>query len=135
MSGAEGALEGAILEWLAGDPDVAALLGDPLRVLGSGSPRPAYPYLEIARHSSEARGGVGVEMSEHRIDLVVVSRDLGGTEAKVGMAAVRDALAGAAPAMEGWRCVLLTPLFSDATRERVGLWRALLRLKAVVEAA
>jgi hypothetical protein len=29
--------------------------------------------------------------------------------------------------------VLLVPLFADATRQRVGLWRAQLRIKAVVE--
>lgn len=54
-------------------------------------------------------------------ELVAVSRDLGGAEGKVAIAAVRGALAAAAFAIEGWRCVLLTPLFSDATRERVGL--------------
>lgn len=105
-----------------------------MRVLDSGSPRPAFPYLEIARHSSEMRGGVDVEMSEHRIDLVVASRDLGGAEAKEIMAVVRAALTNATLTMDGWRCVLLVPLFSDATRGRIGLWRALLRLKAIVEA-
>jgi len=96
---------------------------------------PAYPYLEIARHLSEPSGGVDAEASEHRVDLVVVSRDLGGRQAKEALATVRAALMGAELAMEGWRCVLLVPLFSDATRQRIGLWRALLRMKAVVEAA
>ena len=133
MSGAENALEGAILEALVGNADAAALLGDPLRVLDSASLRPPCSHLEIARHSCEARGGVVVEMSERRIDLVVVSGDLGSAEAKAAIAVVRGAIAAAAFAMEGWRCEVLTSLFSDATRERVGLWRALLRLKAVVE--
>ncbi len=75
-------------------------------------------------------GGVDAEASEHRVDLVVVSRDLGGGQAKDALAAVRTALAEADLEMEGWRCVLLVPLFADATRQRVGLWRALLRVKA-----
>ena len=48
-------------------------------------------------------------------------------------AIVRAALMEASLVLEGWRCVLLLPLFADATRQRVGLWRALLRMKAVVE--
>jgi hypothetical protein len=133
VSGAESALEGAILAVLAADADVAPVLGDPLRVVEAGSPAPAYPYLEMARHVSEPCGGVNAEASEHRVDIVVVSRDLGGAEAKSALAAVRGALTGAALEMEGWRCVLLVPLFADATRQRIGLWRALLRIKVVVE--
>jgi hypothetical protein len=50
------------------------------------------------------------------------------------MHAVRAALDGAELVMDGWRCVLLLPVYLDATRTRPGLWRALLRLKAIVEA-
>jgi hypothetical protein len=135
VSGAESALESAILGVLRADAGVIALLGDPVRVVEVDAPSPAYPFLEIGRHVSEPSGGVEAEASEHRVDLVVVSRDLGGKEAKEALAAVRAAVAGAALEMEGWRCVLLVPLFADATRQRVGLWRALLRIKAVVEPA
>ncbi len=134
MSGAESALEGAILAALAASEEVKALLGEPLRVGETGSALPAYPYLEVARHMCEPAGGVEAEASEHRVDLVVVSRDLGGSQAKAALAAVRSALTNAELVMDGWRCVLLLPLFADATRQRVGLWRALLRMKAVVEA-
>jgi hypothetical protein len=37
--------------------------------------------------------------------------------------------------MTGWRCVLLVPLFSDAARSSVEVRCAVMRLKAVVEAA
>ena len=134
MSGAEGALESAMLAVLAASAEVKALLGDPVRVAETGSVLPAHPYLEVARHSSEPAGGVEVEASAHRIDFVVVSRDVGGAQAKEALAAVRSALGAAELAMDGWRCVLLLPVFADATRQRVGLWRALLRMKAVVEA-
>lgn len=135
MSGAESALESAILAALEADAGVAALLGDPVRVAEVGTPSPAYPFVEIARHVSEPTGGVGAEVSEHRIDIVVASRDMGGREAKEALAAVRAALADTELTMEGWRCVLLVPLFVDATRQKIGFWRALLRVKAVVEAA
>lgn len=134
MSGAESALESAILAALSASNEVKALLGDPVRVGETGSVLPPYPYLEIARHTSEPAGGVDADASEHRIDLVVVSRDLGGSQAKEAVAVVRSALTSTELAMDGWRCVLLLPLFADATRQRVGLWRALLRMKAVVEA-
>lgn len=122
-----------MLEAIAADAEVKALLGDPVRVGELGSPLPAYPYLEIGRHTSEPSGGVDVVASEHRVDLVVVSRDAGGVTAKQALAAVRAALTSAELEMDGWRCVLLVPVFADATRQRIGLWRALLRVKVVVE--
>lgn len=124
-----------MLAALAGDAGVKALLGERLRVGELGLPLPGYPYLEFARHTSEPCGGVDAEASEHRVDLVVVSRDAGGAQAKEALAAVRAALMASELEMEAWRCVLLVPLFSDATRQKIGLWRALLRVKAVVEAA
>jgi hypothetical protein len=132
---AEEALEAAILAALAEDAGVRELLGDPLRVAGSGGPAPAFPYLDLVRHESVDAGAAGVQASEHRIDLAVVSRDAGGAQAKAAIAAVRTALADADLTMAGWRCVLFAPLFSDAARSGVRAWRGLVRLKAVVEAA
>ncbi len=108
-----------MLAAIAADADVRAKLGDPLRFEAAGAPRPA--------------GGVGVEASDHWVDFAVVSRVLDGREAMAGMHAVRAALEGAELVMDGWRCVLLLPVYLDATRTRPGLWRALLRVKAVVE--
>ena len=130
---AESALEAAILAAMAADPGVRAKLGDPMRFEEAGAPRPAFPYLEFVRHESRPAGGVNVEASEHRVDFAVVSRVLDGREAMEAMHAVRAALDGAELAMGGWRCVLLLPVYLDATRTRPGLWRALLRVKAVVE--
>jgi hypothetical protein len=131
---AEEALEAAILAMLGEDADVTAVLGDPLRVIGAG-PAPAFPYLEVVRHESVDAGGAGVEATEHRIDLAVVCRDSGGARVRAAVAAVRTALGEAELAMTGWRCVLLVPLFSDAVRSGVQVWRGLLRLKAVVESS
>jgi hypothetical protein len=76
-----------------------------------------------------------VEASEHRIDLAVVCRDAGGARVRAATAAMRAALREAELAMTGWRCVLLVPVFHDAARSGIQIWRGLLRLKAVVEAA
>lgn len=133
MSSAEEAIEAAILGALEADAGVRALLGEPLRVLRRGSPAPAYPYLEIARHVSEPAAAAGVEASAHRVDLVVVGRsddDLDGVRA---IAAMRSALAGVLPAMTGWQCVLIAPAFSDTLNQGRGVWRAILRMRAVVE--
>jgi hypothetical protein len=130
---AEETLEAAILAVLAGDAEVAELLGDPLRVMETGGPAPAFPYLEVARHQSVDAGAAGLEASEHRIDLAIVSRDSGGRRVKEAMAAVRNALKAVDLEMPGRRCVLLVPVFCDAARSGVEVWRAVMRLKALVE--
>jgi hypothetical protein len=135
VSGAESALESAILAALAVDAGVQQVLGEPLRVLNAASPAPAYPYLEIARHFSSPAGAAGAEASEHRVDLVVTSRFDGGTDGVGAIAAVRAALGVAELAMEGWRCVLLVPAFADTLNSGRGIWRSLLRMRAVVEVA
>lgn len=135
MSGAILALEGAVLARLAADAGVRALLGDPPRVFDAALARPAYPYLELVRHETRPVGGAEAEADEHRLDVSILSRDGGRDELKAALEAVRAALRGAPPVMEGWRCVLLLPLFADVTPARFGRWRGLLRIKAVVEAA
>lgn len=134
MSTVEQVLESAILAVLAADEGVQAVLGEPMRMLELESPKPAFPYLEIARHVSEPAGSAGSEASEHRIDVAAISRlDAGGGSLAV-IGAVRDALQAAELSLDGWRCVLLLPVFVDTLRERVGLWRTVMRLRAVVEA-
>jgi hypothetical protein len=135
VSGAEQALESAMLAALSADAGVSAVLGEPLRVLDVASPAPAYPYLEIARHFSSQAGSAGFDASEHRVDLVVVSRFEGGANGAGAIAAVRAALGAAELLMEGWRCVLLVPAFTDTLHGGRGIWRSLLRIRAVVEAA
>lgn len=133
MSGAEEALESAILAALAEDAGVSAALGKPLRLLELGSPLPGYPFLEIARRQCEPNNSAGCEGFVVTIDLVVTSRDEGGRIARDALAEVRRALRDANLEMEQWRCVLHLPVFADAMRQRIGLWRALLRIRCVVE--
>ena len=134
MSTAEQALESAILAVLAADESVAAVLGSPMRVLEVESPRPAFPYLEIVRHQSVPAGSAGVEASEHRLDLAVVSRLDGGAGSLAAVGAIRSALEAGALALGAWQCTLLAPVSADTLREGGGRWRTVMRLKAIVEA-
>lgn len=126
-------VEAGLLAKLAADAGVKALLGDPPRVFDQAESRPSYPYLEIVRHESEPAGGAEAEAELHRVDLAIIARQGGRVEMKEALAAVRAALAGEPPEMEGLRCVLLLPTFSDMTQTRFGMWRCLVRVKAVVE--
>jgi Protein of unknown function (DUF3168) len=111
------------------------LLGDPVRVEEAGSPRPAFPYLEVVRHEVRPAGSLGVEASEHLVDMAVVSRDLGGRQARAAVAAMREALDDSELMIEGGQCVLVLAQFTDTMRTRPGLWRSLLRIRAIVEPA
>jgi hypothetical protein len=130
----EEALEAAIVAAVAGDARVREVLGNPLRVEEAGSPRPAFPYLEIVRHEVRSAGTLGVEASEHLVDFAVVSRDLGGKQGRAAAAAMRDVLGDTELALDDGQCVLLLTQFTDTMRTRPGLWRALIRVRAVVEA-
>lgn len=135
MSGVEQAVEAAILAAIASDADVSASLGDPLRIADLASPQPAYPYLEVVRRQSEPSDSAGCEGWVVTIDLAVMSREEGGGLARSVMAEVRSALRDADLPMEGWHCVVLTPVFTDTLRQAIGRWRSILRLRAIVEAA
>lgn len=133
MSGAEQALESAIFDALALDGAVTAALGEPLRIIESTSPQPAYPFLEIARRQSQPTRSSGCAGMTVTLDLVVTSRDEGGRIARDAMAEVRRALESTELEIAGWRCVLLLPVFADAFRQAIGLWRAIVRVRAILE--
>ncbi len=134
MSGAETALEAAILALLQADALVRAQLGDPIRVAEKNAPRPAYPFLEVARQESRDIGSSGFESREHRIDLGVASRAGAEEEGHAALAAICNALENPALAMTGWRCVLIHQVYRDEFRTQNGGRRGLLRLRAIIEA-
>jgi hypothetical protein len=134
VSGVEQALEAAILAAIAGNTSASASLGDPLRIADIASPRPAYPYLEFVRRQSESFDSAGCEAWIVTIDLAVMAREEGGGLARSVMSEVRSALRDVELSMDGWHCVVLTPVFTDTLRQAIGRWRAILRLRAIVEA-
>jgi hypothetical protein len=75
-----------------------------------------------------------VDATEHLVDFAVVSRDLGGRQGRAAAAAMRDVLDSTELEMGDGRCVLVLTQFTDTMRTRPGLWRALIRVRAVVEA-
>lgn len=133
MSGAEAALQSAIVAALAADTGVKTALGEPLRLLEIGSPLPGYPHLEEARMQSQPTDAAGFEGVIVTVDLAVSSRDEGGRSARAAIAEVRRALGVTDIVIEGWRCVLMLPVFSDAVREAIGRWRAILQVRVIVE--
>lgn len=133
MSGVEEALEAAIIAAIAGNTAVTTSLGDPLRIADLASPQPSYPFLEFVRRASEPFNSAGCEAYVVTIDLAVVAREEGGRIARAAMSDVRDALREAEITMDGWHCVVLTPVFADTVRQAIGRWRALLRVRAIVE--
>lgn len=135
MSGAESALEAALIALLSDDAGVRAVLGDPARVRRSGDSQPAYPYIELARHETVPADVSEVAASEHRLDLAILSRNDGGDGARAGLAAARTALAQTGLEMEDWRCVMVAPVFAQVMRSDNGMWRGLLRVRAIMEGA
>lgn len=124
----------ALLLRLGADVDVAAALGDPLRVIAAGASAPAYPCLEIARHEVRPADAAEAEAEEHRIDLALLGPENAEDVLLEGLRAVRAALTGWKPDGEGWRCVLLSPVFADALRAPGRMRRATLRVRVIVEA-
>jgi uncharacterized phiE125 gp8 family phage protein len=112
---------------LAAEPWGLAEAKDYLRIAGSGEDGLVGALISAARSRIEQLAGV-----------VMISRTLRATLdawPQGMMGRVRAALTSAALEMEGWRCVLLVQVFADAMRQKVGQWRTLLRIKAVVELA
>lgn len=127
-------LERAVLDALRGDAGVRAVLGNPARVFDTDMERPAFPFLEIARHAMEDISGADAAMGRHELDLAVMTSAGGREEAKEAAAAVKAVIDGAGLSIEGYRCVTCTVSFIDVVRASVHHWRALIRVRAVVEA-
>ena len=85
---------------------------------------------------------LGLHLAQHRlgvlgeilVDVDAAGRRLDLARFREGVAALRAALDGAAREMEGWRCVLLLPAFTDTLNGGNGYWRSILRIRAIVEA-
>lgn len=135
MSTIEVLLEQAVVDLLAADAGVRAALGDPVRVKMGDGERPPYPFVEIVAHQSRPADATGFAGSEHIIDIAVSSFNDRGQGGFAGLGAIRAALSDSELAMNGWRSVLVIPVFADVLRGAPGLWRAILRLRIVVEEA
>lgn len=133
MTDHENALQKLLIDWLAQDAAVGALLGEPARIWDRAPADPGFPHLLIGRGESRpvAADGGGVE---HGLTLTCVSRFAGGEEARAVLAAVRARLHEAVLSGEGIRTVGLRIVFADVFRSGDGRRTyAAVRLRAVTE--
>jgi hypothetical protein len=131
VSAPEAALRQALETALAGDANVQALLGDPVRLFEVRSKTAAYPHASWGRAQSQARDGDGAVLVEHRLTLDIWCRD-GGASEITGQ--LREALRGPELVLPSpWTLVSLMPVYSDvfATRD-FRLSRGVIRLRALM---
>lgn len=126
------ALHKALLEHLRADAALAALVGS--RIWDAPPEAPDWPYVLFGRTESRPWGGLEGEGVEHVVSLTCHSRFEGGEEARAIVAAMRERLHGAAPALEGWRLVNLRATYADVFRAASGrVVQGVVRVRAVTE--
>lgn len=127
------AVERAVLDALRADVGVKAVLGSAPRVFDGEAEKPAYPYLELTRHSVEDASGASAPMWRHMIDLAVTTSVGGRDEAKAAADAVRSVIDAGGLAPDGFRCVLANVSFVDVMRASTHIWRAIVRIRLIIE--
>ena len=134
MSGAEWALQVGLRDALSADAGVKAWLGDPPRIYDEAPDDPIFPYLTFGRSESRVLDGDDAPATEQIIHLHYWSRYGGRREAKEGLAAVRAAVDGAAPTLDGHRLCALRPTYTDVFRAGDGRTvHGVVRLRALTE--
>lgn len=131
---AERALAAAVRAAALADGGVQAVLGDPARFYDDPPPNPAFPYATFGRFGSRASESSEAPGLEHVVTLHVWSRHGGRAEALDVIAALREALHGAALAVEGRALVYLFASFTDVFRSGdAKTTHGILRLRALTE--
>lgn len=115
MSGADVALQNAVISHLQLDEGVQSELGPVPRVqLDSGNERPALPYMEIASHRMSEGGGSGIEIVDHQMDIAIYTNWGGREGSRNAVSAVRAALENAGLNVQGHQLVWCFVAFSDS---------------------
>ena len=128
----ERALAAGLAAMLIAAPAVTALVGTRVHV---DPPRLAtYPCVRFTRQESRPFGGEDGEGLEHLLTLTCASRFGGPEEARALVAAVRAALHGALPVLDGRRLITLRVTYADVFRgaDR-DLTLGVMRVRAVPE--
>ncbi len=125
------ALQTAIYASLRDDAAVRLVLGDPARIYDDPPNRPVFPYAAFGdARVSQLPGAEG--FYEHDVRLRVSSRYRGRREARLAVAAIRDALHDADLALVGARLVSLRFVFADILRRPDGeTFEGVVRFRAV----
>ena len=120
MSAAKGpAIIAAILhDFLANDPDIRSIFGQPPRLYDYAPEDPVFPYLTYGTVRSEDRSGDDVEILSHTVTLHVWSRYTGRAEILDLLMNLSDRLE-AIPADQGsYHIAGLNVLYTDVFRAR-----------------
>lgn len=125
------ALQAAIYASLRADAAVRMILGDPARIHDDPPTRPVFPYAAFGdARVSQLPGAEGHH--EHDVRLRVSSRYRGRREARLAIAAIRDALHDADLPLTGARLVSLRFVFADILRRPDGeTFEGVARFRAV----
>ena len=135
LTGAETALQTAILQHLSADEGVTSILGDPPRVFDQVGAYPTFPFLEISAHEVKPAAGVDVDLMEHRLDLRVLTQWGGRSECRQVLSVIRQSLEAAQLTLADHTLVYCFPVFSDVLMLKDGKTvRGTVRLKAVTQA-
>lgn len=130
----ETALQQALVTVLAADPEVMAVLGDPVRIFADRPVNAAYPFASWGRVETVARHAEGASLTEMRLTLDVWCRD---SDPSAVLGVLRQALRRADINLpEPVRLISLVPAYSDIFSTRnARLRRGIIRLRALVSGA
>ena len=133
---AETALQDALIAALGADATIITLLGDPPRISDVAGDKPSYPFIEIARHETKDKSGALIDAQEHVVDLRVLTRWNGRSEARTILGVVRRVIDLAIWPVGAWRIVYCHTVYSDVLALRDGRsYRGVLRLRALTQRA
>ena len=129
---AEGELLSAILDHLRADAEMQQIFGSQPRILDNlGGSMPPYPYLIVARHEVSDADAQNVKLSDHTIDLQVMTRWRGRDGAREAVGLVRNLLDRPQLSMPRYELVWCHSVFSDTLMLRdKQTFKGIVRIKA-----
>lgn len=135
MTDAVLSLQKALMAHLRSQPALQPWLGTQVRVYDLPPKGVIYPWVGFGRVQARSIGGVGVELVEQSLNLMVVSRYDGTEEAKAIVAVLREVLDEAELSLDGQHLVALRVGYVDVFRgsDQRTIY-GLVRLRAVSEA-
>jgi len=116
------------------DPEVQAVLGNPVRLLEAPVKLAAYPYAVWRRWETKPVDVSLVRSDEHIATLEVVCRQPGAEAAREALTALMACAGQGSPNASGARIVLVLPLYGDVLRSSDGKsWLGIMRLKIIAD--
>ncbi len=131
---AQWALQKALLAMLNADPDLGAVLGNPVRIYDDIPEQPQFPFATFDRASARPVNAEHGGALEHQMTLKIWSHYGGRREALEGLNALRNAIDDAALILDEHHLVSVRTIFADVFRIRSSrVFEAILNLRAITE--